>query len=209
MKYDLSIVNSSDHTAQAIIFLVDPNQAFHQYSLVWNSAMLRPGSNGKFSWQEDYGFVWGPMPELRPGAIFLAAQSVSADTSNRNQTSLSNGPQGLQLSAPVKGPRPGSLSIRSEASVPMNRVAEGITVSGRPAFIVAAQPNMQAVFDLRPQYWIAFGEFQQGEVLEPDMNESAQSKMIYGPPTEVIFPAGITAMKATLDHSDRWIIARG
>jgi hypothetical protein len=209
MKYSISIDNKSNNSAQAIVYQVDPNAGFGQYSLVWLSTPLVPHMTGAFSWEDDYGFVWGEMDQPRPGVIFNTSQIVGADTSNHNQITLQGGREGPQFVNQTQGPRPGALYIRNDASVPMRNVAEGIAVNGKPVYIVAAQPNMQLSFDTKPQYWIAFGQFQQGELLNPSMNAGLQSEVIYGPPTQVVFPAGVTAMKAILSANNTWSIAPG
>ena len=132
-----------------------------------------------------------------------------ADTSSSNAVTLSNARQNMRFIDQRAGSQPDNFYIHNAADVPMHAVAEGIAQNDRPAFVVAAQPNMQAQFGIDSEIWIAFGDFEQGEVLDPGLSGRAlleKSKVIYGPPTRVVFPSGVTAMNATLNADNSWTI---
>lgn len=62
-------------------------------------------------------------------------------------------------------------------------------MSGFGTSAVQAQPNMNLIFTPHPQYWIAFGSYSPGEVLDI-------SHMNY--PAQVVFPPSTYSMRAPL-----------
>jgi rhizosphere induced protein len=149
------------------------------------------------------------MQDLSPGAIFRSMENLPADTSSNNAVTLSNARQNMRFIDQRAGSQTDNFYIHNAADVPMRAVAEGLAQNDRPVFVVAAQPNMQAQFGIDSEIWIAFGEFEQGEVLDPGLSGRAlleKSKVIYGPPTRVVFPSGVTAMDATLNADNSWTI---
>jgi hypothetical protein len=52
--------------------------------------------------------------------------------------------------------------------------------------------------DRQAGYWIAFGQFVPGEVID--------TGAAFAPPVEVVFPPGVSAVTATLTPNDTWLI---
>src|SRR5262245_12957382 len=52
--------------------------------------------------------------------------------------------------------------------------------------------------DRRSGYWIAFGRFEVGKVIDVGG--------VFPPPTEVVFPFGVNAVTATLGPDDTWAV---
>lgn len=73
----------------------------------------------------------------------------------------------------------------------------GIGMSGSPTFVVNAQPNMNLTFTPHPEYWIAFGNFNAGEVIDVQAISNA---------AKIDFPPGIVAMNVTLNQDNTWEI---
>lgn len=48
----------------------------------------------------------------------------------------------------------------------MKEASVGIGMSGSPTFAVQAQSNMSLMFTPHPNYWITFGNFESGQVLD-------------------------------------------
>jgi hypothetical protein len=101
-----------------------------------------------------------------------------------------------------QGPKPGSLSIVSDATVPLNQIAVGIGMSGAPVYAAQAMPNTQVTFTPQPQYWLAFGEqLNPGEVLDP-AQLSSQSVLL-------AFSSGGNSMIVTLGTNLVWTVSQG
>lgn len=86
--------------------------------------------------------------------------------------------------------QPGTLTVQESASIPMNLAAVGIALSGSTAYAVQAQPNMNQVFTPHPNYWITFGNYRQGEVLDAYQISNAAA---------LNFPPGVTSLNVTLN----------
>ncbi len=210
MSYTLLFENKSTNSASIIVYQKDPDPSPGEYSLVWLDYRSFPGTNTQFQWDLDYGFAWGEPGNLTPGMVFHPSQIVDAQMGQTNAATLKQGAGGgLEFTDLEAGPID-SMMITNDSDVPSRTAAEGITMAGRATWVVPAQPNMRVIFDTRPQYWIAFGDFQSGEVLDSSIMFSASdlgSKQIYGLPIQVVYPPGVFAMKATLNADNSWDIS--
>jgi hypothetical protein len=72
-------------------------------------------------------------------------------------------------------------------------------MSGSGIFAAQAQPNANLVITPHPQYWIAFGRFMRGQVLDP--NAIVRK-------AEVVFPTGVASCTATYGADGSWTIGR-
>ena len=72
-------------------------------------------------------------------------------------------------------------------------------MSQAATFVTQAQPNMNLVFGTNPEYWVAFGNYQRGQVLDTQNIDAVR----------VSFPAGVFTMYATLSMNGQWMISNG
>ena len=91
----------------------------------------------------------------------------------------------------------GSLYIVQDGNVPLKQASVGIGMSGAGTFVVDGQPNKTLTFTPKPQYWIAFGSFRTGEVL--DIQAVTQD-------AQINFLPGVNTMRATLNMDNTWTI---
>jgi hypothetical protein len=72
-------------------------------------------------------------------------------------------------------------------------------MGGFGAWVVSAEPNMEAVFTPgpNPSYWLTFGTYSQGQVMD--------LKAVHKP-VRVVYPANVTSMTATLNPDNTWTI---
>jgi len=160
-------------------------------SLAWFTWFVDPNDSVKFEFTIDYSFFWAESGTLVPGVTVIPGQTVAADLYNSNSITLSESSSGsLQFGTPQMGPQSGSLYIQCNSAVPPNLATVGIGMSGSGTFAVQAQPNYTNIFTPHPTYWLTFGNYNTGEVLDTyNMNTN----------TEVSFPANVYAMEATLN----------
>jgi len=132
---------------------------------------------------------------------FEASQALDADPSRMNQITLGYNGNDYQFSRQTGGGQPGSLSINEDGSIPYNAndVAVGFGMSGSGTFLQQARPNVRINYTPQPQYWIVFGNYEQGAVL--DVNELTNT-------ARIDFPTGVSSMKATLGPDNKWTISR-
>jgi hypothetical protein len=132
----------------------------------------------------------------------LARQDGGRDRSSLNEVTLTSFEGAVSFANQRQGPKPGSLSIVSDATIPSNEIAVGIGMSGAPVYAAQAMPNTQMSFTPHPQYWLAFGEqLNPGEVLDP-AQLSSQSVLL-------AFSSGANSMTVTLGTNLVWTVSQG
>ncbi|TCT01081.1 protein rhiA [Aquabacter spiritensis] len=198
-QYTLRFINNSSATRSFLTYQQDPNIGVPDVvSLAWFAKQARPGTVIDFKWTIDYSFVWSETGELKPGVTFIASQVVPADPAgvNKIQFDYVSGAYGFE--APTTGGSPGSLTINTASGFPPNQASIGIGMSGAGTFAVQAYPNDNAIFTPHPQYWVAFGNFLPGQVLDTTTINN---------PANVAFPVNVYAMVATLNSDFSWTVA--
>ena len=143
--------------------------------------------------------MWSETGTLQPGITFHASQAIPADPMGRNFIQLTADSYGATYFTPPTTTGPvGSLTIEQLATVVPNRTACGISMSGAATYVVQAAPNMTAVFTPHPNYWIAFGNYMPGQVLDI---ETIRGEV------EAIYAGSITSRTATLQLNNILTIA--
>ena len=193
----LNLVNNSSTAGSLMVFqqLGQGNS-----SLAWFARYAYPGTTLRFDWDDSaYDFVWSACGQITPGITITASQTVAADLASGNQIAFSydSANRTFNLHDRSSGQPSGTLIVRQDNSIPGNAVAVGIGMSGAPTVVVQGQPNMTLMFTPKPTYWVAFGTFQQGQVL--DIESITQ-------PVQVEFPYNVVSMTATLNADMTWAI---
>jgi len=197
-QYTLRFVNNSQNMATACVYQTDPEIGVpNVMSLAWFAKGAAPTTHIAFSWQIDYSFVWSEIGTLAPGVMFDASQVWDADLTSMNQVSFTCQGGIYTFANQQIGPSPGSLTILEDSTLPANQAAVGIGVSRKPAYVVQAQPNWNLTFIPHPEYWITFGNFLEGEVLDV---QSISNK------AEVRFPPNVYSMTAILNPDNTWSV---
>lgn len=197
VQYTLIFVNNSTNFADACVYQQDPNiSSANPLSLAWFTKAAYPGTNVIFQWSINYNFVWSQTGTLAPGVIFTASQHPSADLSTTNKITLTK--VGGAYNFINQGPgTPGTLNIIEDGTVPKYDASVGIGMSGFGTFVVQAQPNWNLNFTPHPEYWITFGTYTQGQV----MDISSISN-----PQQIEFPENVYSLTATLDSNNNWTV---
>ncbi len=178
---------------------IDTNQP-GVYTLAWFAKPVANGVDVDFTWTIDYYFVWSEQGILKPGISFVANQVVQADLTNDNKIGFTDVGGAFQFGPVTTGGASGSLTIDSDNTIPKGKAMYGVGMSGYGTHVVPAEPNMSALFTPHPEYWVSFGDFEQGQVLDIQtmVNDA-----------EVQFPANVYQMTATLDSGNNWTIQPG
>src|ERR1700744_5305935 len=169
-NYTINFINNSGRPGSPCVYQ-NNSGAFdsNTLSLAWMVRNGAPGTTIVFTWNTNYSFVWAQTGVLRPGGVFNPAQQESADPGNTNNNSISlNQNEGSFAfsQSPWGGAPQGSLNLTCEVAVPVRWLSIGIGMSGSGIYACQGQPNMNFIFTPRPSYWLAFGNFQQGEALD-------------------------------------------
>jgi hypothetical protein len=194
--YSLTFVNNSSNTWDAAVYQTDPGIPNVQ-SLAWFAKTTAPATKVVFKWTIDYSFVWAETGMLVPGLLFIATQEWEADLTTTNQVTFTRDPS-YTFKDQTQGPQDGALYIQQDSTIPSGMAAVGIGMSSSGVYAVQAQPNILAKFSSHPQYWITFGQFVQGEVL--DIGQ------VVGQAANIKFPANVYQMTATLDQNNNWTV---
>jgi len=200
VEYKINFQNNSSNSGSIMVFQQDENIGVDGVmSLAWFSKYVHPSTFGYFDWTIDYNFVWAETGELKPGIRFQASQNPYADLTSSNAIGLTfDGAYNFVNQG--AGTPSGSLYIKEDGTVPLDQASVGIGMSGAGTFVVQAQPNMNLTFTPHPEYWIAFGNYTKGDVLNVQEMTNAAN---------VAFPPGIYVMNAILNADNSWTIEPG
>jgi hypothetical protein len=182
--------NSTSPTALALL---------QSSGLAWLAKYAYPGTQVRFTWDDtDLCFVWAGTGQISPGVVLDVSQVVSTSVDGNNVIDLSYDVPNRTffLHNQRSGGRPGTLTISADQTVPVNAVAVGIGMSGKPTFVAQAQPNMTYSFSPQPIYFLAFGNITQSAVVDADSVKSQK----------VEFPPNVFALTATLGANNEWTV---
>ena len=198
VTYSLVFQNNSTNQGSGCVYQEDPNLTkANVMSLAWFSKIAATKTKITFTWTIDYSFVWAETGELIPGVMFMAGQTFPADLSTTNSITLSNIGGAYQFQNQGQGAVAGNLYIREDNTVPLKQASVGIGMSGAGTFVVQAQPNINLIFTPHPKYYITFGTFTAGQVLDTlSITDKA----------EIAFPPGVTSMTAILNPDNTWTV---
>jgi len=194
----ITLINNS--TMPTALTVLQNPAGQNDLAVAWLAKYAYPGTQVRFTWDDaDLSFVWAGTGQLSPGIVVDASQIVPANPSEHNGITLSyDAPnRTFLLHDPADGGPPGSLFVRQDATIPMNAVATGIGMAGKPCTVVQAMPNMITTFTLRPGYFLCFGNLVQGQVF--DLFSVPQ-------PQPAEFPPNVYALTATLGPDNQWTV---
>jgi rhizosphere induced protein len=167
--------------------------------VAWLAKYAYPNTQIRFTWDDtDLCFVWAGTGQLSPGVLIEASQVVSTSLNEGNVIDLSYDSKNrtFYFHNQQTGGQPGSLTIRQDSTVPPNAIAVGIGMSGKPTFVMQANPNMYTTFQPRPTYYLAFGAITQSEVVDTQVVQTQ----------EIAFPPNVVALTATLGADNQWTV---
>ena len=192
----LEIANNSANGGNFILFQVYPNMdSMRMYPVAWKEAFIPQGANSRFNWTTGMEFVAGE-GDVRPGVKFRKTASASANPDDTNKNTLSyNG--GLSFTRADRGGSRGTLNLIIDNSIPMRgSFAAGIGMDGTAVAVGEVQPGMNYMYQINPEYRLAFGNFKQGDIIDPRNLQST-----------VVNFSGKSSVKAEYQQNGSWIIS--
>ena len=166
-QYSVTVANNSVNTGAICIYQTSPDISDPRVmSLAWFSKVAHPKTKVQFDWGIDYSFVWDETGVLIPGVTFDASQTLPASLTSNNQVTLSYSAGAFEFEQQTTGGKNGTLYITNDSSLPLNQASVGVGMSGAGTFVVQAQPNINLTFTPHPTYWITFGNYTPGQVLD-------------------------------------------
>lgn len=196
-QYSVIFKNNSSQAGSACLYQTDP--ASSASSLVWLSRYAFPTTSVNFQWKQNYGLCWSQTGVLQAGVVVTATQYWDSDLKTDNEVTFNYEPQhrAFTFEDQRQGQQAGSLFIQDTGTIPADVASVGIGMAGSPILMTQATANMTYEFKTKPEYWIAFGNTTQGEVI----NVSTMNN-----PSQIQFPANIYSMTAILNEDLTWTI---
>lgn len=193
--YTYSVVfrNQSSNANYGCLYQTLPSTS----SVAWMSKYVFPTTTVTWSWTTEYDFVWSESGQLQAGTMMSASQVWPADLVASNVVTLTHQHDAYTFQNQRAGPPSGSLLIYQDNTIPLNRASVGIGMAGYATNVVQAQPNVSVPFAAGTErLWITFGPYPRGQVIDPALTTSM----------ELVFPANIYSLTATLSMSNQWTV---
>jgi len=195
-QYSITITNHSAHPDYFMVFQNDPGSlAPNAMALAWFSKYSNPGplATVKFDWSIDWGFSWADTGELSPGVHYAASEVLPADGFNKITLDYN---RAYLFTDPENAGDPSRFYIEESPTIPVNSNASvGITMAGQTVYAVQARPNSNLTFSPHPVYYLAYGNYSEGLVLDLSSINN---------PLELKYDTGINALAVTLNPDDSW-----
>lgn len=197
IKYSVTFINNSYNQGSVCIYQTNPNLEQDVMSLAWITKKVHPSTSVIFKWSLDYGFFWCETGELQSGTIFRASQAWIADEEYNNSVTYKYIDDAYTFDNLTHRDKNGAFYIKQDHTIPHKTSCVGISVAGSGTFVTQAQPNLTLVFKLNPQYWITFGNYSQGEVL--NLTEIYNKQKLN-------FNLNMRNFRATLNEDNLWTV---
>jgi len=199
--YTINFDNNTDSPGNFCIFQRNQNSPNHDgFVLAWLVQFANPHSKLPISWNTDFYFFWAQTGTLTPGVIFNAGEALQTSMTENNAVTLTKQDGNYKFAGQKNWHQQGMLSVTADNTTAINQASVGIGMSGAGTFAVQAQPNMTFLFSPGSEYWVTFGDFQQGQVMDPTQ---------FINPVKIDFPYGIFTMNVTLNMDNTWTITQG
>lgn len=196
-KYSLDVKHNGTTYGDFCIYQTDEGGKDDIRSLVWFKKSAHPGTQLRFEWGIDYGISWSETGSLIPGVIFRASEDRSVDPSdeNNNTVEFAKDLDAFHFKESSNPTDSGKVGIVCADNIPAAIASIGLSMSGRAALARPAHPSLKYTFIPHPRYWIAFGSFEEGEVL--DLNRMTQKY-------EIDFPVNQYERSIELTSNNTW-----
>jgi hypothetical protein len=196
-KYSVTVNNRASHSAFFMVFQNDPTSwSPNALSLAWFAKYSNPSKTArvKFEWTVDTGFSWAETGELKPGIQFAATELYDPSNGLNKITLDYNG--AYQFIDPTSGADKDRFYLNETKNIPLkSQAAVGVTMSGSTVYAVQARPNQNLTFSPHPEYFIAYGDYLEGDVIDVSTVNN---------PLRLEYPTGVYALTTTLNVDGSW-----
>ncbi len=201
-EYSLKVKNESQNTGDFCVYATEPEGNRNNiYSLAWFTKRVKPNTTVTFKWRVDFSFMWTETGILKPGVLFDASETLGTDPSDIsiNSTVLTHDGGAYAFIEPYAAEHKtsrGNMGIFTDDSIPHGMASIGIGISGNAAFATQATPNYSFTFLPHLKYWITFGDYVEGKVL--DLSKKAGNY-------EIVYNPNVYSRSLVLDTSNKWV----
>lgn len=200
-KFTLIFANNSTQFGSVCLFQTDPTAADPNImALAWLTKAAFPTTRVAITWTSDYDFFWSETGSLATGVSVESSQAWPVNPQQANHVTFTHENAAYTFTDPKLDQSHPGLIIDETSAVPPGVARVGIAMAGAPVLLVKAQPNMTLMFSPHPKYWIAFGDYHQGQAIEFGAISNK---------AEVVFPPGIYTMNVTLNPDNTFTVEPG
>lgn len=178
-EYSLICINNSNLHGSFALYQVPPQAPGPggPASLAWLARPAAPGTQVRFSWSTEVGFIWGERGTFGGRTTFTAYQYVAADPERENLIDFSADSFGAPSFQNLRtgGPQ-GTLTIRQLNATFDFPIHLGIAVGRSPIYTVDFNANiLNAFIPHRHRCWVVFGSYTTGETIDVEAQTNVQS----------------------------------
>jgi len=199
-QYTLNVQNNSTQSGSFCIFQEAPDINVPGITtMAWLAKMCHPTTDLKFNWSVNYSFVWSNTTNLKPGTKVKTSQDWDANLNTKNKITFDYIDKAYTFKDEKQGDYEGNLYIDQTQRVGPKVASVGIGMSGKGTFLVPSQPNMKIIMTPKPTYWLIFGDFEEGEILDITRVSEHALKLQY---------KGTETMSVDYDGGNKWTILK-
>lgn len=196
-QYSITISNRASHSASFMLFQADPGAwSPNAMAVAWFAKFSNPSPTSRiqFKWTVDIGLSWAETGKLAPGAQFVASELFDP-TGTLNQVTLDyNG--AYFFTDPTQGADPSRIYLKESGNIPVGSNASvGVTMSGSTVYATQAMPNTNLTFSPKASYYLAYGNFEEGTVIDVSTINNALL---------LPYPTGVYSLSTTLNADNTW-----
>lgn len=201
-SYSLTVINNSelDRPTFAVFAKLPEDSAYDTLSTAWLTQPINATNQYVFTWDITWGFVWSAQG-TGAGYQWNASGKLPANPNSQTDCAASFSYNGdFQLTATPSEPKGDTLWITDQPNIPVpskQKSSVGVSLSGSPACVTNAGPNLGQTFTLHPTYYIDAGNYVQGQMV------SGSSVTAY---QQLAYTGGNTALTAILNQDNTWSI---
>ena len=199
-SYSLTVMNNSELVKPtfAVFAKLPQGSAPQTLTTAWLIQQIDSATHYTFTWDITWGFVWSASG-AEADYQWTAGGNLAADPNSASQCEAVFDYDGSFLLTPGTGtPNASTLWITDTTNVPRpskQPSSVGVSLSGSPACVVNAGPNLNQTFTLHPTYYINAGNYVQGQMVDGNSVAAYQ---------ELKYAGGVTALTATLNPDNTW-----
>lgn len=199
--YSLEVKNKTNIGGMMCVYQSNPNPEIYRnlLPLAWLAVGCQGGVTVNFDWDIDYQFVWSRTGPLKPGARFKTSEKIETDPFSQDRNSIGltfDEKHGYKFVESKTPSTKGSLLITCDNTMENDDAAIGVAMSGKGVFAQNARPNMSFSFTPKPKYYLAFGDFQEGEVMDMNRVTTDSFRIDFGP--------NCHSLSVTLNEDNTW-----
>lgn len=177
-EYKLTCVNNSNLHGSFALYQVPPQLPGPSglTSLAWLARPAAPGTQVRFSWSTEVGFIWGERGVFAGRTSFTAYQYVAADPDRENLIDFTADSFGAPTFQNLRtGGSRGALTIRQLSANFDFPIHLGIAIGRSPIYTVGFNANVLSAFiPHRHRCWVVFGSYSTGETIDVEALTNVQ-----------------------------------